>query len=133
MTTAIKHIERAMFMLGVSSPINKADPQIVNECFTSLKDFIAELDAAGHDTGAVIPETADEQMHNYEWSNTLIQSNLAVNIVNLFPNIELPAKVARTANRTMRELRTRTALDKYAPIEKKSEIYGEGNKTRAKR
>lgn len=84
MSTAANHIEKALFLNGASSTINRASPELIQLAFEALIDMLVDWDAQNIPLGVTIPTNQTDELDNPPDTNQVIQFNLAIITAPLF-------------------------------------------------
>ena len=114
MPTANTHIERALYLIGASSPIKPASPEIKDQCLTTLNDMEARWAKQGYETGLVKAASLGSEVYNDEYFNPDIQYTLAIECAPIC-RVPVPPEVAKRQAELMRELLETTALQALVP------------------
>ena len=114
MPTANTHIERALYLIGASSPIKPASPEIKAQCLISFNDMVARWAKQGYETGLVKASALGSEVYNDDYFNPVIQYSLAVECAPIC-RVPVPAEVMNRKAELARELLETTALEALVP------------------
>ena len=114
MPTANTHIERALYLIGASSPIKPASPEIKDQCLTTFNDMVSRWAKQGYETGLVKASSLGSEVYNDDYFNPVIQYSLAVECAPIC-RVPVPPEVFKRQSELARELLETTALEALVP------------------
>lgn len=115
MPTANTHIVRALYLLGASSPIKPASPEIKDQCLITFNDMEANWAKQGYETGLIKAASLGAEVYNDDAYNAVIQYTLAVECAPIC-RVSVPPEVAKRQAELMRELMETTKLGALVPV-----------------
>ena len=105
MSTALERVTNALFILGATSPIKKARPEIFNLTFDTLVTMLKLWSSQGISTGLTIPAVIGDELDEPAQIDFAIDFNLAVTVAPYLQKIASP-EASSKASSTMQSLRT---------------------------
>ena len=114
MAKAIDHINAALQLLGVSSAIRPAPPQMIATALSVYNDMIARWVEDGIEVGAIQVTAPGEETQNYQWAASSIQYSLAVEVAPR-AQVDVPSAVLAGQVRLYAEMRERARLGEVIP------------------
>lgn len=129
MTTAANIIQRSLFKLRASSPINPAPPELTKAVYDELVSMLEAWEKQGYNTGILVPDSRDldtkADLSEPLDATDAIVNNLAIKCAGLAgkeADFQLKIDAERTRNEVEKEYRWQDAPD-LEP----SGILGEGD------
>ena len=80
MSTANKRVERALNLLGATSPIKKARPEVINLTFETLVEMLEYWGSQNINTGITIPQVIGDELNEPPQISMTIDYNLAITV-----------------------------------------------------
>lgn len=114
MPTAETHITRALYLLGASSPIKPASPEIKSECLKSFNDMVERWGREGNEIYLTRADVLGDEVNNDEWANAAIQYCLAVEIAPIC-RVPVPPDVMARQKELMRDLVATSRMEALVP------------------
>jgi hypothetical protein len=104
MSTALERVNNALFILGATSPIKKARPEIFNLTFDVLVTMLKLWSSQGISTGLTIPAVIGDEMEEPAQIDFAIDFNLAATVAPYLQKVLSP-EASSKASTTMQSLR----------------------------
>lgn len=105
MSTALVRVTNALFILGSTSPIKEARPEIFNLTFDTLVTMLKLWSSQGISTGLTIPAVIGDEMDEPAQIDFAIDFNLAVTVAPYLQKIA-SSETSAKASQGMQALRT---------------------------
>ena len=114
MPTANDHIKRSLYLIGASSPIKPASPEILAECLVTFNDMVEQWSSIGYEVYLTKAATLGSEVYNEEWASPVIQYTLAVMCAPIC-QVDVPPAVAARQMELMTQLQRTTRLNALDP------------------
>lgn len=114
MPTAIEHINRALYLIGASSPIKPSSPETIEIARQTLNDMAYRWADQGIEVGLLEADMPGEEVQSYEWASPAIQYSLALELADIL-QVEAPPSVSLRQVQFFEEMRRRVRLCAVVP------------------
>lgn len=115
MASTISHVTAALELIGASSPIKPASPEIIARVKDALNQMIASWVNKGIEVGVIQNSTPGNEANEDDWAALAIRYNLAV-LAGPICRVDVPPVVAMKAVELYEEMRSATRLTRVAPV-----------------
>ena len=111
MSTAAKIVERSLTWLGLKTPTMPVAPEVTNEQFQNLINFLYSLEAEGICIpDLVIPTEIDDDLSEPPWATVGIETNLAIYSAALFQKGELTSRLEKRPRAVIQSITSLVSL-----------------------
>lgn len=114
MSSTVAHVTAALELIGASSPIKPASPEIIARVKDALNQMIASWVNKGIEVGVIQNTTPGNEANEDDWAALAIRYNLAV-LAGPICRIDVPPAVTLKAMELYEEMRSATRLTRVSP------------------